>query len=149
VVEIKRPVGAHAPEASRTASSVSELSNWPVQLHLISPMAPQFSGKDLLISADCVAFASGGFHGEWLKGRVLAIACPKLDESTDIYREKITALIDHAKINTLTVMMMEVPCCRGLLSIAEDARAQAHRKVPLKAVLVSIQGGEILSEDWV
>jgi NAD-dependent dihydropyrimidine dehydrogenase PreA subunit len=133
-----------APGAA-VAESPSALSNWPVQLHLISPL---FAGKDVLLAADCVAYASGSFHGTWLSGKVLAIACPKLDDGADIYKEKITAMIDHARINTLTVMMMEVPCCRGLLAIAEQARAAAHRKIPLKAVVIGIKGGEVLSEQW-
>ena len=138
-----------APDSPAEVPAASELSNWPVQLHLISPAAPQFARKDLLLSADCVAYAAGAFHARWLKGKALAIACPKLDEGSDVYVEKLTALIDHARINTLTVMMMEVPCCQGLLAMAERARAQAHRKIPLKAVVLSIQGGEVLSEEWV
>ena len=112
-------------------------------------MAPQFKGKDVLLSADCVAYAMGGFHAAFLKGKSLAIACPKLDEGKEIYREKLTALIDHAQINTLTVLMMEVPCCRGLLAIAQQAVEKAHRKIPLKAVIVSISDGAVLSEKWV
>jgi hypothetical protein len=143
--------GSRAVEMPRAAGGErkSELGNWPVQLHLLSPTAPQLAGKDVILSADCVAYAMGDFHGKWLTGKCLAIACPKLDDSAEIYREKITALMDHARINTLTVMMMEVPCCRGLLSIAEEARERAHRKVPLKAVTVGIQGGSVLSERWV
>jgi ferredoxin len=127
----------------------SHLGNWPIQLHLMSPMAPQFKGKDVLLSADCVAYAVPDFHAKFLAGKTLAIACPKLDEGKDIYREKITALIDHAQINTLTVVMMEVPCCRGLLALAQQACANAHRKIPLKAAIVSIDGGSLLSEEWV
>jgi ferredoxin len=139
-----------APHAQAKADSgPSALSNWPIQLHLIQPTSPLFQGKDVLLAADCTAYASAGFHGAWLSGKTLAIACPKLDEGTEIYKEKITAMIDHAKINTLTVMMMEVPCCRGLLAIAEEARQAAHRKIPLKAVVLGIKGGEVLSEEWV
>jgi hypothetical protein len=135
--------GAEAPAGS------SGLGNWPIQLHLLSPMAPQFRGKDVLLSADCVAYAMGGFHASFLKGKSLAIACPKLDEGKEIYREKLTALIDHAQINTLTVVMMEVPCCRGLLAIAQQAVEKAGRKIPLKAAIVSISDGAVLSEKWV
>jgi ferredoxin len=129
--------------------AASTLENWPIQLHLLSPMAPQFKGRDVLLSADCVAYAAADFHAAMLKGKVLAIACPKLDDGKDIYREKITAMIDHAQINTLTVLMMQVPCCRGLLAIAQQALQAAKRKVPLKAVIVSIDGGKVLSEEWV
>jgi ferredoxin len=142
---------AHAekPAATGERTQESALGNWPIQLHLLSPMAPQFKGRDVLLSADCVAFAVGNFHSSFLKGKTLAIACPKLDEGKDIYREKLTALIDHAQINTLTVVMMEVPCCRGLLALAQQACEKASRKVPLKAAIVSISDGTVLSEKWV
>ncbi len=137
------------PGAVEAPRGPSALANWPVQLHLVSPTSPLFQGRDVLLAADCTAFASGSFHGTWLSGRALAIACPKLDEGMEIYKEKITAMMDHAQIATLTVLMMEVPCCRGLLAIAEKAREAAHRKVPIKAVVLGIQGGGVLSEEWV
>jgi NAD-dependent dihydropyrimidine dehydrogenase PreA subunit len=140
---------APSSEGSSAGAAQSHLGNWPIQLHLMSPMAPQFKGKDVLLSADCVAYAVPDFHAKFLDGKMLTIACPKLDEGKDIYREKITALIDHAQISTLTVLMMEVPCCRGLLALAQQACAKAHRKVPLKAAIVSIDGGSLLSEEWV
>lgn len=130
-----------------TADQQSELSHWPIQMHLLSPAAAHYRNSDVLLAADCVAFAMGNFHGKYLAGKTLAIACPKLDEGKDIYVAKLTALIDEAKINTLTVMMMQVPCCGGLLRLASIAAAQAERKIPIKAVIVSLQG-EILSEEW-
>lgn len=126
----------------------SALTHWPVQMHLLSPHAPHFKGSDFLLAADCVAFSLGNFHAEHLKGKTLGIACPKLDEGQQIYLEKLRALIDEARINTLTVMIMQVPCCRGLLALAQQAAAQSSRKVPIKCIVVGIQG-EILKEDWV
>jgi ferredoxin len=125
----------------------SELTHWPVQLHLAPAMAPHFEGKDILLSADCVAYTMGNFHRMFLKGRMVAIACPKLDSEQEIYRDKITALIDHANINTLTVVTMEVPCCGGLLMLAREAASAASRKVPLKSVVVSVKG-QVLQEEW-
>jgi hypothetical protein len=125
----------------------SELGQWPVQLHLVSPQAPYFSQADLLLSADCVAYALADFHKDHLKGNALAIACPKLDDGQESYLEKLTAIIDEAGINSLTVMIMQVPCCRGLLALAQRAAGQAKRKVPLKLIVVGLQG-EILSEEW-
>ncbi len=139
----------HAARTAEPPEAPSSLANWPIQLHLMSPMAPQLKGKDVLLSADCVAHAAADFHSRFLRGKVLAVACPKLDDGREVYREKITALVDHAQINTLTVAMMEVPCCRGLLAIAQAAIAKAHRSVPLKAVIVSIDGGRVISEGWV
>ena len=126
----------------------SQLTQWPVQLHLVSPMAPYYQNADVLIAADCTAFALGDFHQRFLKDKALAIACPKLDEGQEIYVAKLTAMIDEAKINTLTVLIMQVPCCGGLLRLAQQAAEQASRKIPVKKVVVGIKG-EILQEDWV
>jgi ferredoxin len=126
----------------------SQLTHWPIQLHLLNPGAPHFQGADLLLAADCVPFALGDFHKDFLNGRKLAIACPKLDEGQEVYVQKLTALVDAARINTLTVMIMQVPCCQGLLRLAQTAVAQAQRKVPIKCFVVSLQG-EILKDDWV
>ena len=137
-----------APAAADAAGPVaSQLRQWPIQLHLISPAAPYYQGADVLLTADCVAYALGGYHSQYLKGKALAIACPKLDEEQDEYVEKIKAWIDEAKINTLTVMIMQVPCCRGLLALAQRAAGLAQRKVPVKYVVVGLQG-DILEEAW-
>ncbi|MFH1787989.1 MAG: 4Fe-4S binding protein [Candidatus Altiarchaeota archaeon] len=124
----------------------SALRQWPVQLHLVPPGAPYFQGADVVLAADCVAYALGDFHRR-LKGKALAIACPKLDSGQDVYLEKLVSMIDNAKINTLTVMTMEVPCCGGLLHIAKKAASRAKRNIPVKHVLVGIKG-KILNEKW-
>jgi NAD-dependent dihydropyrimidine dehydrogenase PreA subunit len=134
-------------ESAPTGPQPSQLTHWPIQMHLISPMAPHYHGADLLLAADCVAFSLGDFHAKYLKDKTLAIACPKLDEGQNIYVEKLISLIDDAKINTLTVMIMQVPCCGGLLHMAQTAAQEAGRKVPIKMMVVSLQG-EILREDW-
>lgn len=126
----------------------SELRQWPVQLHLVNPNASYFRGADLLLAADCVAYSLGGFHNNHLKGKSLAIACPKLDQGMDSYVEKLTIMIESAKINTITVMMMEVPCCGGLLKMVKTALSDSSRKVPVKKMIVGING-EILEEEWV
>jgi NAD-dependent dihydropyrimidine dehydrogenase PreA subunit len=126
----------------------SRLTHWPVQLHLISPQAPAYQSADVVLSADCVAYAHADFHKDWLSGKALAIACPKLDDGQETYLEKMSALIDQAKINTLTVVTMEVPCCRGLLAMAQQAASKAKRKIPVKTVVIGIDGKK-LSEEWV
>ncbi len=126
----------------------SRLGQWPVQMHLISPMHPVFHGSDLLLAADCCGFAMADFNQRHLPGKTLAIACPKLDQGQEVYLDKLTALIDEAQINTLTVMIMEVPCCGGLLRMAQQALARAQRKVPLKVIVVGIDG-EIRKEAWI
>lgn len=139
------------PDVAPVESAVdapSELRQWPVQMHLINPMASYFQNSELLLAADCVAFSMGNFHNKFLKGRSLAIACPKLDSNKEIYIDKLVSLIDDAKINTITVMKMEVPCCGGILQMAQAALQKASRKVPIKSITVSISG-DIISEDWI
>ncbi len=134
---------------SRTyADQPSELKQWPVQMHLLNPNASYLKNSDLLLVADCVAFSMGNFHSRYLKGKSLAIACPKLDQGIEIYIEKLKTMIDQATVNTITVMMMEVPCCGGLLRMVKAAGAQASRKVPVKQLIISLTG-EVLSEEWV
>jgi len=140
--------GALTLDSQVRADQPSELRQWPVQMHLINPVASYFQQADLVLAADCVAFSLGNFHTKWLKGKSLAIACPKLDSGLDSYVSKITSLIDDAQINTLTVMMMQVPCCGGLLQMVKAAAQQAERKVPIKSVIVGVEG-EILQEEWV
>ena len=136
-------------QVEETGARQSQLKQWPIQLHLVSPEAPYFQEKDILLAADCVPFAFADFHKDYLKGKSLAIACPKLDSEQEIYVDKIAALIDDAKINTLTVMIMKVPCCMGLAHIAKSGVDKATRKIPIKQVVVDVAGGQILSEDWI
>ena len=133
---------------SMTGDTSSQLKQWPVQMHLISPNAPYFKNSDLLIAADCTAFSCGNFHSQFLKGKSLVIACPKLDSGMETYIEKITSLIDDAKVNTISVLVMEVPCCSGLLQMVKQASEKATRKVPIKLTIVDLQGN-ILQDDWV
>jgi ferredoxin len=138
-------VAAKLSGKSKVSSGVnedfSELTQWPVQLHLVNPSAPYYRGADLLIAADCTAFSAGNFHSSYLKGKALAVACPKLDDGQDRYVEKLTALLEQAK--TVTVLMMEVPCCGGLLRLVQAARNRSAKKVPLKAVILSLQGEKL------
>ena len=137
-----------AIDSGAVGSVQSELRQWPVQMHLINPAASYFQNSDVLLAADCVAFAMGDFHYKYLKGKSLAIACPKLDDGQESYINKVTQLIDGSNINTLTVMIMQVPCCGGLLQIAKIASSQAKRKVPVKVIIVSAEG-EVLQEEWI
>ena len=126
----------------------SELRHFPIQLHLINPNAGFLKNTDLVLAADCTAFSYGNFHQQFLKNKSIAIACPKLDNATEYYVEKLTAMMDHSFINTLTVIIMEVPCCRGLLQIAQQAQANAKRKIPIKKIVIGIKG-DLQSEDWI
>ena len=149
----KQAIGIPASAQSQTdtftspVSMPSELQQWPVQLHLLSPTAPWLKKANLLVAADCTAYSAGDFHTNWLRGKRLAIACPKLDHGQEIYLEKLITMIDEGGIDTLTVMIMEVPCCSGLLHLCQKARQKAKRNIPLKMVKISLQG-EILEEIW-
>jgi NAD-dependent dihydropyrimidine dehydrogenase PreA subunit len=137
-----------SPAASSERSPLqSQLGQWPIQLHLISPRNPDFHAAELLLVADCVAFAMADFNQRYLPGKKLAIACPKLDQGMEIYRDKLVALVDEAQVSSITVMIMEVPCCGGLLRVAQDAVARASRKVPVKAMVVGLDG-ELRRETW-
>ncbi len=114
----------------------------------MSPEAPYYLGADVVLAADCVPFAMGDFHNDFLKGNALAIACPKLDGGQETYVEKIRTWYEEAKINTLTVMIMQVPCCCGLPATAVQALQGSERNVPIRYVIVGLQG-EVLQEEWV
>jgi ferredoxin len=137
-----------AAESATTISSPSELRQWPVQLHLVNPNASYFQGADVVLAADCVGFAMGDFHNRLLKNKSLAIACPKLDTNKEVYIEKLSTMISDAKINTLTVPIMEVPCCGGLIQMAKIAVQQSGRNIPIKKIVIGIKG-DILNEEWV
>lgn len=126
---------------------VSQLRQWPVQLHLLNPEASYFKGADVVLAADCVAFSYADFHNRFLAGKILAIACPKLDSNKESYVEKLKAMIINSVINTLTVLIMEVPCCGGLLNLALKAVDEANRKIPVKLVVIGVKG-DIIREEW-
>lgn len=114
--------------------------NWPVQLHLINPQSGVFNNADLLLVADCVAYANPKLYSELLVGKKLAIACPKLDVNKESYVNKLIQMIDDSKINSLTVAIMEVPCCGGLIRLVEMAMEKSQRKIQMTKVVVKIRG---------
>jgi Pyruvate/2-oxoacid:ferredoxin oxidoreductase delta subunit len=148
VQHVERTRGAEAvasvhrdTEGGETAGGParSELSQWPIQLHLISPAAPYFHGADLLVAADCTAFALGSFHSDLLKGRKMVIACPKLDD-TSPYVDKLATLIRDAGLQSVTVAIMTVPCCTGLEKMVERAVADSGVDIPMRTVVIGIDG---------
>lgn len=115
------------------------LSNWPVQLHLVPPTAPFLQGADVLLVADCVPVAFADFHHRFVGRRPVIIGCPKLDDA-NAYVQKLARMIAGANIRSLTVVHMEVPCCLGLVRIAQAAMGVAGRQIPLEEVTISIRG---------
>ena len=119
-------------------SSVSRLSQWPVQIKLVPANAPYFEGAKLLIAADCTAYAYAAFHERFIKGHITLVGCPKLD-SVD-YSEKLTDIISRNNIKSVTVVRMEVPCCGGLEQAAKTALQKSGKFIPWQVVTISTDG---------
>jgi ferredoxin len=136
--------GSHLQKFTKTTSNKnveidSELQQWPVQLSLLPTQAPFFENADLLICADCVPFAYGNFHNDLLNGKSVVVGCPKLDD-IDEYEEKISEIVKQNNLKSVTVAIMEVPCCYGLYSIVENVVENSGKKIPLKKIVISVKG---------
>lgn len=125
------------PKSTNTVSE-SRLRQWPVQIKLVPVTAPYFENADLLISADCAAYAYGNFHADFIKNRITLIGCPKLDD-TD-YSEKLTEIIALNNIKSVTVVRMEVPCCGGIENAAKQAVKRSGKFIPWHVVTISTDG---------
>jgi Pyruvate/2-oxoacid:ferredoxin oxidoreductase delta subunit len=134
--------GPAAPAAASGPQTPSQLRNWPLQLKLVSPMAPYLNGANLCIAADCTAFAYPDFHRDMLAGKVLLIACPKLDDVAS-YAEKLAAIFTHNDVRSVEVIYMEVPCCFGLVHLVRQAIAAGGKPVPLALTKVGLEGGVV------
>lgn len=132
------------PEKGEVSSrkNESQLETWPVQLKLVPAFAPFLNGADILIAADCVPFAYADFHENLLKGRILLVGCPKLDD-VSYYKEKISQIIKNNDIKSITYAHMEVPCCFGLLPVIKEAISESGKKIHFKDVNISIKGEKI------
>ncbi len=136
---------AEPADSGRAGDVSSQLSQWPVQLKLVSPTAPYFTNADLLLVADCVPFAMGDFHQRFLQGRRIAVGCPKLDD-TAFYVEKFAQILQANNLRSLTVVHMEVPCCGGLTWVAREAMARSGKRMNFQDVTVSLRGSVLRSE---
>ena len=125
-------------EAAATGPVSSQLRQWPVQIKLAPLTAPYFDGANLLIAADCTAFAYGNFHQDFIRGKVTLVGCPKLD-GVD-YSEKLTEIIRQNNIKSVTIARMEVPCCGGLQIAAEKALRDSGKFIPWQVVTISVDG---------
>ncbi len=129
---------AAASSAPQTAPAVSQLTSWPVQIKLAAVNAPYFDGANLLIAADCTAYAYASFHEKFLKNRIALIGCPKLD-AVD-YSEKLTDILKNNEIKSVTIVRMEVPCCGGLQHAATEALKNCGKMIPWQVVTIGIDG---------
>ena len=133
---IQRPAAAPAAESAPVGRS--QLQQWPVQIKLVPVNAPYFNGANLLIAADCTAYAYGNFHNEFIRNRITLIGCPKLDEGD--YAEKLTAIISNNDIKSVTIVRMEVPCCGGIENAAKRAIQASGKFLPWQVVTVTTDG---------
>ncbi|HPH95457.1 MAG TPA: 4Fe-4S binding protein [Anaerolineaceae bacterium] len=137
-----RSMGRHeAAVASAPETDVpgSELSQWPVQIKLVNPRAPFLQGANLLIAADCTAYAYAHFHRDFIRGRVTLIGCPKLDDNA-LYAEKFAEMLAENEIKSITVVRMEVPCCGGIVQAVKNAMLSSGTIVPYNEVVINIDG---------
>lgn len=125
--------------SNQTSMNTSQLTHWPVQLKLIPVQATYLNNADLLLTADCVPFAMGDFHNKFLNEHRVAVGCPKLDDA-QFYTEKLTEILKKNKINSLTVIHMEVPCCSGLTNIAKKAVELAGNGLIINDITISLNG---------
>lgn len=124
--------------AVRESGIESQLRQWPVQIKLVPVNAPYFNGANLMIAADCVAYAYGDFHNRFMRNKVTIIGCPKLDDGD--YTEKLTAIIRHNNIKSVTVVRMEVPCCGGIEYAVKRALQESGKMIPWQVVTISTDG---------
>ncbi|MGC8908466.1 MAG: ATP-binding protein [Desulfomonilaceae bacterium] len=136
---------AQANEPKAYSAAKSRLSHWPVQIRLVPATAPFLKNADLLVAADCTAFAYPAFHQDFLTGKVALVGCPKFDDAQS-YVEKFTEIFSKADIKSVTVLVMEVPCCHGLPMIVREAMKNAGKTIPLELVVIGVRG-EILQRE--
>ena len=121
------------------ARSESALTHWPVQIRLAPPTAPFLQGADLLIAADCVPVSYPTFHQDFLDGKVVLVGCPKFDDA-ELYIERFTEIFRQADVRSVTVVVMQVPCCQGLPMMVEAGMKRAGKKVPMEKVVITLNG---------
>jgi ferredoxin len=139
MMHTKKPAISSSSKLSDGSTQQSALQQWPVQISLLNPAAPYFQDADLLVAADCVPLAYADFHAKLLSGRIVAIGCPKFDD-TDAYVEKFLQIFKNNHIQSITVARMEVPCCGGLMQVVREALRISNKPIPLKEAVISIGG---------
>ena len=144
----RKPPERESTVAAQTGPLESALRQWPVQLKLVPTKAPYFQNADLLIAADCVPFAHGGFHSELLKDRAVIMFCPKLDQGIDAYVEKLAEIFKLNDIKSITIPHMEVPCCSGTLRVIEEALKMSGKDIPVETMMISVQGELLETKTW-
>jgi ferredoxin len=138
--KVKAAFAATPDPSAAQGPARSELQQWPIQLRLLNPRAPFFQNADLVVSADCVPFTYADFHRKFLKGKILVMFCPKLDEDLEEYVEKLAVIFKENDIKSVTIIRMEVPCCGGTEKIVEEALKRSGKNVILRGYTISLEG---------
>lgn len=136
---IDRTKDVHSDGAPAKGDIQSELRQWPVKLYLVNSSASYFENADLLVAADCVPFAYGSLHPDFLRGKTLLTGCPKFDDVA-LYAEKLAEIVSLNAIRSITVLQMEVPCCSGMQRLVENAVAASGKAIPVEVVTISLAG---------
>ncbi|MBW1696053.1 MAG: 4Fe-4S binding protein [Deltaproteobacteria bacterium] len=140
--------GAHSKQPVRAPADIpqgSALSHWPVQIHLVPPTAPFLKGADLLVAADCTPIAYPNFHRDFLDGKVVMLGCPKFDDA-QAYIQKFADIFKMAGIKSVSVVVMEVPCCQGLPIIVEKGMSESGKKIPIEKLIIGVKGDLLKKE---
>ncbi len=134
--------GHHAHQHKN--NSVSALSHWPIQIRLVPPEAPFLKGADLLVLADCVAAAYANLHQDLMPGKTVLMGCPKLDDA-EFYIQRLAEIFKSAGLKSITIAMMEVPCCSGMAQIVREALKEAGVSIPVEQRIISVRGEPLQS----
>jgi len=137
---------AERPEPLSTPAQESALTHWPIQIRLVPPKAPFLNGADLLVAADCTPVAYPNFHADFIKGKAVMVGCPKFDD-VEAYIQKFTEIFKIADIKSITVVVMEVPCCHGLPFIVRKGLEMSGKKIPFEKIIISPQGELVKREN--
>ena len=138
---------ANKPIQMAAGEGTSSLTHWPVQIRLIPPTAPFLKGADLLVAADCCAVSAPNFQLDYLQGKVVMMGCPKFDD-TEMYIQRFTEVIANNELNSLTILIMEVPCCSAMNTIIQKAIERSGTSVPVEQITISTQGAEVERKTW-
>ena len=138
---------ANKPLAMAAGGGTSSLTHWPVQIRLVPPTAPFLQGADLLVAADCCAVSAPNFQLDYLTGKVVMMGCPKFDDA-ESYVQRFSEIIANCNLNSLTILIMEVPCCSSMNGIISQAIERAGKSVPVEQITISTQGAELERKSW-
>lgn len=138
---------ANKPLQMASGGGTSSLTHWPVQIRLVPPTAPFLQGADLLVAADCAAVSAPNFQLDYLTGKVVMMGCPKFDDA-ESYVQRFSEIIANCNLNSLTILIMEVPCCSSMNGIIKQAIERAGTSVPVEQITISTQGAVIERKNW-